>query len=143
MNTLFGIPMDTIMRASLTAFVLITLAVAFLAVRQRLLVKLGLRNIPRRRAQTVLIVVGLMLSTVLITSAFATGDTMSASIRGTIVTNLSAIDELVTSSAGAQGGATGYFPAIVADRIRTSLAAGHTADGVTGAIVQAVAPQDL
>ena len=36
--------------------------------RNPVLFKLGLRNIPRRRAQTVLIIIGLMLSTAIITS---------------------------------------------------------------------------
>ena len=42
--------------------------------------KLGVRNIPRRRAQTTLIVLGLMLSTVIISAAFTTGDTVDRSV---------------------------------------------------------------
>ena len=95
MNTLFGISMDTIMAVSLALFLAITAVVLLLALRNRLLFKLGLRNIPRRRAQTTLIIVGLMLSTVIITSAFGTGDTMSYSIRSTVLTNLGSIDEIV------------------------------------------------
>jgi len=147
-NTLFGIPMDTIARATLAVFLLVTAVVAVLALRNRLLFKLGLRNIPRRRAQTTLIVVGLMLSTIIITSAFSTGDTMSFSIRNNAVSSYGAIDETVVTNATAGGGnagavgGAGYFPAATADRIRATLAPGHNTDGVTGAIVQAVALQD-
>ena len=41
---------------------------------------MGLRNIPRRASQTTLIVIGLMLSTMIITAAFTTGDTVDYSI---------------------------------------------------------------
>ena len=58
MNTLFGAPMGDIMRAMLVVFMLITAVVATLALRNPLLVKLGLRNIPRRRAQTIRTTVG-------------------------------------------------------------------------------------
>src|SRR5215467_7109860 len=99
MKALFGIPMDSVMHVMLGIFLLVTGVVVALAVRNRLLLKLGLRNLPRRRAQTTLIIFGLMLSTVIITSAFGTGDTLSYSIRSNAVTGLGAVDEVVTASA--------------------------------------------
>ncbi|MDQ2828196.1 MAG: ABC transporter permease, partial [Chloroflexota bacterium] len=101
MNSLFGIPMDTILVITLILFLLMTAVVAALGLRNRLLLKLALRNIPRRRAQTTLIVVGLMLSTVIITSAFGTGDTVSYSIRSLSVVNLGGVDETVSGAADA------------------------------------------
>ena len=50
-------------------------SVAYVALRNRIMFMMGLRNIPRRRAQTMLIVIGLMLSTLIISAAFTTGDT--------------------------------------------------------------------
>ena len=50
-------------------------------VRNPVLVKLGLRNIPRRPSQSILIVIGLALSTIIIISAFSTGDTLSSSLQ--------------------------------------------------------------
>src|SRR5262245_13686615 len=41
--------------------------------------RMGLRNIPRRRAQSVLVVAGLTLSTLVVTAAFVTGDTINHS----------------------------------------------------------------
>ena len=46
-----------------------------LGLRHRILLILALRNVPRRRAQTVLIVSGLMLSTAIITSQINDADT--------------------------------------------------------------------
>jgi len=143
MNTLFGISMDTIMAVTLALFGGVTLVVVLLALRNPLLLRLGLRNIPRRRAQTVLIVVGLMLSTAIITSAFGTGDTMSYSIRNAAVTSLGRVDEVVVSNTTAAGRTANLFPAAVAGRIQATLAPSHDADGVTGAIVESAALQDL
>jgi len=149
MNTLFGISMDTIMAVSLGIFLALTALVAALALRNRLLFKLALRNIPRRRAQTVLIVVGLMLSTVIITSAFGTGDTVSYSIRSLAVSTLGGVDETVTSNAAASAfgnapaqGAASYLPAGTVERLRGGLGNADV-DGVTGAIVQGVPMRDL
>src|SRR6266487_1174859 len=81
METVFGVSMDAIMVVVLTLAVIVLLGVAFFAWRNPIIMRLALRNIPRRRAQTVLIVFGLMLATLLITAAFGTGDTMTYSMR--------------------------------------------------------------
>ena len=81
MENLFGVPMDTLMFIMLALSIAVLLVVGFLAWRKPVLARLALRNIPRRRAQTVLIVLGLMLATLLITAAFGTGDTMTYSMR--------------------------------------------------------------
>ncbi len=80
------------------AALLVFLAIlGFFARRNPVLFKLGLRNIPRRRAQTVLIIVGLMLSTAIITSALALGDTVSSLIRNGALDSLGATDIVVES----------------------------------------------
>lgn len=80
MDSMFGISMNTIMLvlAGLLAVSLSTVVIVF--IRNRIIFLMGLRNIPRRMAQTVLIIIGLMLSTVIITAAFTTGDTVDYSI---------------------------------------------------------------
>src|ERR1700674_3327881 len=80
MNSLFGLSMNTIM---IVLVILLALSVSIsllVFLRNRIIFMIGLRNIPRRVAQTVLIVIGLMLSTVIITAAFTTGDTVDYSI---------------------------------------------------------------
>ena len=98
METLFGISMDTIMLWVLSISILVLGLVAFLAWRKPIIAKLALRNIPRRRAQTVLIVFGLMLATMLITAAFGTGDTMTYSMRTAFTGGLGGIDIEVVKS---------------------------------------------
>src|SRR5215210_7510241 len=92
METLFGVPMDTIMIITLAMTILVVGVVALLAWRKPILMRLALRNIPRRRSQTTLIVLGLMLATLLITAAFGTGDTMTYSMRQAFTSGLGGID---------------------------------------------------
>src|SRR5581483_7789490 len=68
------------------------LAFAFAAIRNPVLFKLGLRNIPRRRAQTIIIVFGLMVSTMIIAAAFAVGDSLSYSITKSAYDDLGPLD---------------------------------------------------
>ncbi len=144
MNTLFGIPMDGIMAWMLAAFLIVSGILAFFALRNRLLLKLALRNIPRRRAQTVLIVVGLMLSTIIITSALGTGDTMAYSLRTGLTGSIGRIDEIVTTQAGSHigGGTASYVSTALVDRVRLILASNTAAAGVSGAALETVSLTD-
>ena len=73
METVFGVSMNAIMVVVLVLSLLVLAAIGFFAWRNPIVLNMALRNIPRRRAQTVLIVFGLMLATLLITAAFGTG----------------------------------------------------------------------
>src|SRR5207248_4467600 len=70
-------------------------SVGFVALRNRVMFKLGIRNIPRRRSQTVLIVLGLMLSTLIISAAFTTGDTVNRSVTNEVYSVLGSLDETI------------------------------------------------
>ena len=86
MTKLFGIPVDTLLVVLVIALGVALGIVGLLALRHPVLVKLGVRNVGRRRGRTALIVVGVMLGTTIVATALTTGDTMSQSIRGTAVT---------------------------------------------------------
>ncbi len=83
MDTLFGLSMTTIMAVLAALFGACVALVLGVWLANRTMFRMGLRNVPRRRAQTGLIVLGLMLSTLLITASFATGDTLDYSITKT------------------------------------------------------------
>src|SRR4029079_13328981 len=97
-NELFGIPMSGILTALVALLAVCLLSVAWVAWRRPVIFKLGVRNIPRRKAQTLLIVVGLMLSTLIISAALGTGDTLRHSSRSDIYDTLGHVDELVVAS---------------------------------------------
>ena len=104
MEKLFGIEMNTLAVSLSGGTVVILLIVLFLGLRNRILLKLALRNIPRRRAQTVLIIVGLMLSTTIIMAALAIGDTVASSIRTTVLDAVGETDIRLTSPISARFG---------------------------------------
>jgi putative ABC transport system permease protein len=148
-NELFGIPLDTLLAILGVALVAAVGALAALAARNRVLVRLGVRNVGRRRGRTALIVVGLMLGTTIIAAALTTGDTVSRTIRTTAVEVLGQTDEVVTARGavddipGELGAATGqrWFDESIADVVEGTLGGSGLVDGVTGAVIQPVAVQ--
>ncbi|MXY37001.1 MAG: ABC transporter permease, partial [Dehalococcoidia bacterium] len=84
MEELFGVSMNTIAAVVVIITLAILVLLAWVAFRNPVMFKTGLRNIPRRRAQTTLIVFGLMLATVIMTVAFGTGDTVSSTVTDDI-----------------------------------------------------------
>ena len=123
MQKLFGLDMSTIAGCLGAALFLVLLVLVFLGWRNNVMLKLGVRPILRRRTQSGLIVVGLMLATLIITAAFVTGDTLSYTIRSLVVEELGSIDEIIhvrTQSGGAAQ--SGYFYMSVYDDLATELA---------------------
>jgi putative ABC transport system permease protein len=98
MNELFGLQLSSIMVALVVVLGIALVSVLWIALRRPVIFKLGVRNIPRRKAQTALTVVGLMLSTMIIAAAFGTGDTLDYSLTSSAYTDLGHVDELVVAS---------------------------------------------
>jgi putative ABC transport system permease protein len=152
MSELFGAPMGTLVLVllGLLAAALFTLGV--LAARNRVFLRLGVRNLRRRKARSALIVVGLMLGTAIIAAALATGDTMSHTIRSSAIVSLGQTDETISASAAKAilpgtdtGAATGvrYFPLSYYTEIRRAVTGSSSIDGLAPAIVEPVAVQDV
>ena len=135
--------MTTLMAVLLAIFLGIMVVVAFLALRHRIMLKLGLRNIPRRPAQTVLIVVGSMLSAVIITASFATGDTISTSIRNAAIEGLGTVDEILSPARGAEDFGPVYVDASRFHRLQQELADFDEVDGITAYISESAPTLNL
>src|SRR5438067_1753906 len=95
MNNIFGLSMTTIMLVVLAIMGLCLLTSALIAWRNRVIFRMALRNIPRRKAQTILIMVGLMLSTLIIAASLTTGDTLDYSITKSSYDGLGQVDETI------------------------------------------------
>ena len=95
MDSLFGIPLTSILVTLLLALGVIFGIIVLIGVRHPLFVRMGLRNIRRRQSQTLLIVIGLMLSTLIISAAFATGDTVGFSITNQVFEDFEEADFVV------------------------------------------------
>ncbi len=119
MTSLFGLSMNAIMIGLLVVVGVALLAFAFAALRNPVLFKMGLRNIPRRRAQTIIIVFGLMVSTMIIAAAFAVGDSLSYSITKSAYDNLGALDLQVQTRPVGGAQATAGAPYIADSTVQT------------------------
>src|SRR6476469_7321807 len=94
-NTRLELLVDSICGVSLNLILmgLCLLTVAIIALRNRVIFRMAIRNIPRRKAQTILIMVGLMLSTLIIAASLTTGDTLDYSITKATYDGLGQVDE--------------------------------------------------
>src|SRR6185312_8364027 len=97
------------------------------SLRNPLLPRLAWRNMPRRPGFAALITLGLTIGTIILSSAFTTGDTMSQSVRTVVAGVLGSADEVLFIPSPVQRsgwdlaqsvatgslltGATSYFPA--------------------------------
>ncbi|MCY4583758.1 MAG: FtsX-like permease family protein [Chloroflexi bacterium] len=133
METLFGIPIGTLTAALTVVFLVAAAVTAWFVLRNPVVLKMAVRNIPRRRAQTVLIVAGLMLATLLFSASFATGDTLAHSVRVFVVKQMGHLDEAVFSNEQDASGRPAFIPAETADAVRSALD-GAPVDGVMPAI---------
>lgn len=149
MSELFGVPIGTFLIVVLALVCVATGAIGVLALRNRILVRLGVRNLRRRPARTALIVVGLMLGTTIISAALTTGDTMNHTIRQTAIRALGETDVVVSAKGavtdipGELGAATGtgYFDEAAARKIEAAARNSGLADAVAPAIIEEVAVQ--
>ena len=95
MEKVFGIELARIFIVVVSLSVGATLTGLFLGLTHKVLVKMGVRNIPRRPAQSALIVLGLMLSTTIIGASLGIGDTVSHSIRKAALDSMGMVDETI------------------------------------------------
>lgn len=150
MSELFGVPVG-VLAVVLGALAVVTLAaIGALALRQRVLMKLGVRNLSRRRGRTAIIVLGLMLGTMTIGSALGFGDIMAGTVRSTVITSLGQTDEVVSARSTdapdiatlGQGTAVRYLSSDEADALVAAAGRIPEVDGVAPGISEAVAVQD-
>jgi putative ABC transport system permease protein len=92
----FGIPAPTVATWIAVAVLAVLVGLLLFALFNRVLLKMALRNIPRRRMQTVLILFGLMLATLIITASLSVGDTLNYSLAAIQLRQIGGIDEAFT-----------------------------------------------
>ncbi len=129
MEKLFGVEMNVLAISLSSLMVIILLVSIFLASRNRILLKLALRNIPRRKAQTVLIIAGLMLSTTIIMAALAIGDSINGGIRLGALYSLGGTDIRLSSPVSSRFG-DNYLDDSMVDRVRSELDGDQRIDGI-------------
>ena len=151
MNEIFGLPANTLLNILLALTGIILGIVGLSAWFYPLSFRLGVRNLPRRKSQTVLVVGGLALSTMIITSALGIGDTIDYSSKVDVYDDLGAVDiQISTTALAAQTNFSfssgpaqeiddeGWFDAGVGDRVAALVRddAGRVLDASVPAILQ-------
>ena len=135
MDSIFGVSLTSIMVGLLLLMGLSFLVLGWIAWRQPLLVRMGFRNIRRRLSQTVLIVVGLMLSTLIVSAAFATGDTVGYSVTNTLYEQLEEVDFLIVFDENEAVGRSEDFTELAFfEELRAAFAVDPDIDGITGTV---------
>src|SRR5215208_2479208 len=145
METLFGVQTQQLMWVLLAVFGAGALILILSALRNRVAVKMAVRNIPRRKSQSVLIVLGLMLATMLFSASFTTGETLTNSIRVQALQNIGQVDVAIKpdtpASSGPFLGPTArptYFDQHVTQKVRDTLADDEEVAGVAPMISETV-----
>jgi len=121
MEKLFGIPINQLMVTLLVVFGVGVTIMMVTALRNRVMLKLAVRNVPRRRAQTALIVLGLMLATLLFSASLATGDTLTHSVEVLALREIGEVDVVVQVEAREASGQLAYFDQAYFDTVRDHL----------------------
>jgi putative ABC transport system permease protein len=140
---LFGLQMTTIAAVLGTALLLVLLMLAFMGWRNNVMLKLGLRPIRRRRTQSLLIVLGLMLATLIITAAFVTGDTLSHTIRSLIIEEMGPVDEMIQLRSNGGAAQSNYFSFSRYEDFAEQLHAYPLVDAVVPGIMESVSAVNL
>ncbi|NQT73757.1 MAG: ABC transporter permease [Chloroflexi bacterium] len=132
----------------LIIFIACAVLLAISAIRNKVMFKMGVRNVNRRLANTVLTCLGLMLATMIFSASFATGDTLSYSVRSLAVDHLGEVD-IVIMKGGADVGlfqeqqlesteTIKYFDEAHTNEVRQVLKSEPVVDGVAPAIIETV-----
>lgn len=119
--------------AALAVFVAVHAALAVVAIRRRFLSRLAVREVVRRRWQSVLVVVGLAVGAAGITAALVAGDAVTESALLNAYRTWGGTDVTVSAPGGAP------FPAGVVEQMRDDPAVAAATDGIQGGF-EAVAP---
>ena len=138
MDSLFGVSLTSIMISLLVLMAAAFAVIGWIAWRNPLLVRMGLRNVARRKAQTTLIAVGLMLSTLIVSAAFATGDTVGYSITNEIYAQLEEVDFVIAPDTETLAGPAGEktLSDDFLSSLRAELAGDEAFDGIAGLVVE-------
>jgi len=146
MEELFGVPTEQLMWVLLAVFGGAALILGLSALRNRVSFRMAARNLPRRRTQTILVVLGLMLATMLFSVSFTTGETLTNSLRVQSLENLGQVDVQVqakgsNASGQQQFGQTtseraNYFDSKFADKVRHRLSDEDRVAGVAPAVIE-------
>jgi hypothetical protein len=112
-----------------TLFLLVLLWIIISAFRNRILFKMAFRNFKRKKGSSVVIIIGLMVGTAIISSSFTVGDTFNTLLAQEIIDDLQGTDEVyVFQIPGSQE--TMDFPIEIYDELVIEIGESNSIDGI-------------
>ncbi|WP_455392640.1 ABC transporter permease, partial [[Eubacterium] cellulosolvens] len=110
-------------------FLVILLWIIFSALRNKVLFKMAFRNFKRKKGSTIVIIIGLMVGTAIISSSFTVGDSFNTLLAQEIIDDLQGTDEVyVFQIPGSQE--TLDFPITIYDELVDKIGASEAIDGL-------------
>lgn len=85
--------MDQTISLLLFLVIIIVVVIAVLALTNRIIFKMAVRNFTRRKAQSIIVIAGLMIGTAIISSALVVSDTMTNTFEVDVYRSLGEVDE--------------------------------------------------
>ncbi len=147
MDELFGVPIERYALVLGIVFIVFAAVLLFILFRNPILVKMAFRQVFRRPARGILVVVGLMLATAIIMSAFTTGDSMTYSVKSSVIQNLRTMDELIRVDEDSDLWQSQAVPDDFSDEIFTAIASeldpDQDVDGLLPVVAETVAVVNL
>ena len=147
MDELFGVPIERYAVVLGIIFLLFAAVLLFILFRNPILVKMAFRQVFRRPARGILVVVGLMLATAIIMSAFTTGDSMTYSVKSSVIQSLRTMDELIRVDEDSDLWQSQAVPDDFSDEIFTAIASeldpDPDVDGLLPVVAETVAVVNL
>ncbi len=108
----------TLTEIGLLAVAFVILLVLAMGARRRILLRIGLRNVTRRKAQVGIAVAGLLVATSIVSGSLIVGDSFDASVRNLRIAVLDQTDELLVLQG--QNETLQLFPHSVYEDLRTA-----------------------
>ena len=147
MDELFGVPIERYAVVLGIVFIVFAAVLLFILFRNPILVKMAFRQVFRRPARGILVVVGLMLATAIIMSAFTTGDSMTYSVKSSVIQSLRTMDELIRVDEDSDLWQSQAVPDDFSDEIFTAIASeldpDPDVDGLLPVVTETVAVVNL
>ena len=143
MDELFGAPITSIAAVLGIIFLIMAAFLAFITIRNPILVRMAIRSVIRRPGRSVLIIIGLMLATAIISASFTTGDSVAFSIKRAATDSLRSLDEVIRVDEDSEvwegKSVPDEFPQTVFQEVGPTLGLDPDIDGVLPVLAEQVA----
>ena len=121
-------------------FSIIIIILLIMILRNKIIFKLGIRNLIRRKIYTMIVILGLMIGTGVISSSLVIGDTMDNMIETEVLKNYYTTDEIIVGLKPT--GTTDYFNYSIFTQINNEINKEYI-DGISPSILDRVAVLNL